>query len=271
MSYNIIQLLFSEVPPLMARERYLLGAGEDTIHSDVIELKTAKDKRANWWFYHRNHLIFGIIIAAILFSLVYSIASKVEPDYSIALITSYQLPEDVLAAMEAHIAPYADDRNGDGRVVVQMNNYVFGDVASSNDYQAQQASYARFAGDASLGSCVIYMHDPAGFSSLEGDFPGFFQYNDGSPMPDTAHDYENAMRPWSDFAGLADFASSTSLEKWTPEVLEELCGKLRVSVRTTVDSNLGSSDKLMAYYEDSIALLDRLEQGVPLDTAPGET
>lgn len=249
----------------MARERYLLGAGEDTIHTNVIELKTAKDKRANWWYYHKNHLIFGIIMALIVGSLIYSIASKVDPDYSIALVTSYNLPDEVLTALEEHIAPYADDRNGDGRTVVQMNNYVFGDVATSTDYQAQQAAYARFAGDASMGSCIIYIHDQAGFSSAEGDFPGFFQYNDGSPMPDTAHDYENAMRPWSDFAGLADFASSSSLEKWTPQVLETLCGKLRVSVRTTVDSNLERSDKLMAYYEDSVALLDRLEKGTPLE------
>ena len=50
----------------MARERYLLGAGEDTIHSGVIELKTAKDKRANWWFYHKNHLIIGIIMTIVV-------------------------------------------------------------------------------------------------------------------------------------------------------------------------------------------------------------
>ena len=57
----------------MARERYLLGAGEDTIHSGVIELKTAKDKRANWWFYHKNHLIIGIIMTIVVGSLIYSI------------------------------------------------------------------------------------------------------------------------------------------------------------------------------------------------------
>jgi hypothetical protein len=60
------------------------------------------------------------------------------------------------------------------------------------------------------------------------------------------------------------------LEKWTPEVLEELCGRLRVSVRTAVDSNLESSDKLMAYYADSLALLERLEAGTPLDVPASE-
>lgn len=254
----------------MARERYLLGAGEDTIHSGVIELKTAKDKRANWWFYHKNHLIIGIIMTIVVGSLIYSIASKVNPDYTIALITSYNLPEEVLSAMEEHIAPYADDRNGDGRAVVEINSYVFGDVASSSDFQARQAAYARFAGDTSMGTCIIYMHDSTGFANLEGDFPGFFQYNDGSPMPDEARDFENAMRDWSEFQGLADFAASSQLEKWTPEVLEELCGRLRVSVRTAVDSNLESSDKLMAYYADSLALLDRLEAGTPLDVPASE-
>ena len=34
----------------MARERYLINAGEDTIHSNEIKLVTAKDKRENWWY-----------------------------------------------------------------------------------------------------------------------------------------------------------------------------------------------------------------------------
>ena len=45
----------------MARERYLHNAGEDTIHSNEIKLVTAKDKRKNWWYYHKFHLLIGII------------------------------------------------------------------------------------------------------------------------------------------------------------------------------------------------------------------
>ena len=54
----------------MARERYLLNAGEDTIHDNEIKLVTAKDKRKNWWYYHKRHLLVGIIAAAMVGSLI---------------------------------------------------------------------------------------------------------------------------------------------------------------------------------------------------------
>ena len=109
----------------MARERYLHNAGEDTIHSNEIKLVTAKDKRKNWWYYHKFHLLIGIIAAALVGNFIYSIATKVEPDYTIALLTSYSMPQNGVTQLEECIAPYADDRNGDGKVVVQVSNYVF--------------------------------------------------------------------------------------------------------------------------------------------------
>ncbi len=45
----------------MARERYLLDVGEDTIHTGVIELKTRKDKFKNWWHYNKRILLFSAI------------------------------------------------------------------------------------------------------------------------------------------------------------------------------------------------------------------
>lgn len=244
----------------MARERYLVGAGEDTIHSGVIELKTAKDKRANWWFYHKKHLFVGILVGAMVISMVYSIVSKVEPDYTIGMITSYSLPSAVLEELEKTLAPYADDRNGDGKVVVQVSEYVFG--SDTADPQALQAAYARFAGDVTMGSCMIYIHDEGGFSALKGDLAGLFQYNDGTPMPEGAKDYDKAMRSWSEFEALKDFtAQGSELANWTPEVIQTLCGRLRLSMRTAVGTNIEGNEKKMAYYEDSAALYQRLLKG----------
>ena len=59
----------------MARERYLHNAGEDTIHANEIKLVTAKDKRKNWWYYHKFHLLIGIIAVALVVNFVYSIAT----------------------------------------------------------------------------------------------------------------------------------------------------------------------------------------------------
>lgn len=245
----------------MARERYLLNVGEDTIHTNVIELKTNKDKAKNWWYYNRRILLFAAIVAAVIFSWIYSVVTKADPDYTFGMITSFSLPGDVRESLEGYLEPFCDDRNGDGRVVVSVNNYVFGDSSSVQDYQLIQAAYARFAGDASMASCMIYIHDQDALMALGDNLEGFFLYNDGTPMPNGAYDFENASRPWSDFEGLRDFtAEGNELNNWTPEVVQELCGRLSLSIRTT-DGAVEKDEKLAAYHQDSVKLLERLEKG----------
>lgn len=246
----------------MARERYLVGAGEDTIHSGVIELKTAKDKRENWWYYHKRHLLFGVIVAAIVVSLVYSIVSKVEPDYTIGMLISYNLPSSLQSQLEEHIAQYAEDRNGDGKVVVRLNPYVFSQDTAANDPQSIQASFTRFAGDAAMDTCMIFLHDDEAFRMMAENFEAYFQYNDGSPMPEGASDYQNAMLPWEDFAGFVDFDPEVAdLNGWTPEIVDELMNRLRVSVRTSEGAGFVSDEKKLAYYNDCLALLERIKTG----------
>ena len=72
---------------MVPREHFFLDNQEDTIHSNQIELKTAKEKRANWWYYHKIQLGLGVVALALAVSIIYSIVSKVEPDYTIGLLT----------------------------------------------------------------------------------------------------------------------------------------------------------------------------------------
>lgn len=254
----------------MARERYLLGAEEDTIHTGVIELKTAKEKRKNWWYYYKGYVLIALIVALVAGSWIHSAFFRPKADYSIGLLTSFSVPTEVMESLEEHIAQYADDRNGDGKVMVTVNSYIFGDALSSNDYQAVQAAFTRFAGDATMGANIIYFHDEDGLLALEDSLQGFFQYNGGGTMPEDAKDFENAFRPWGSFAGLADFkAEGSELSNWTPEVVQELCGRLRVSVRAKEGSNIEKDEKLVQYYHDSLALLDRLESGEKLAESGG--
>ena len=187
----------------MARERYLLNAGEDTIHQNEIKLVTGKDKRKNWWYYHKVHLLVGIIVVGLVGSFIYSMVTKVNPDYTIGLLTSYSMPSNGLDQLEQCITPYADDRNGDGQVVVTVVNYVYSDDADADATQ-QQAAVVRFLADASSNTCMIYLHDQEAFDALSrSDFGGLFQYNDGTAMPEDADDFENAMLSWDEIPNLS--------------------------------------------------------------------
>ena len=246
----------------MARERYLVGVEKEDLQAEEARVLTGKEKRKNWWYYHKFHVLAAAVLIAVAASWIYTAFLRPKPDYSIGLITSFSIPDEVRANLEDHIAQYADDRNGDGKVMVDVITYNFGDMLSSSDYEAMQASFTRFAGDAAMGTCMIYFHNPEALAALGDNVAGFFQYNDGSPMPEEARDYTNAQRPWADFAGLADFQSAGSeMSNWTPEVVQELCSRLSVSVRTREGSNIEGDEKMSAYYDDCLALLDRLESG----------
>lgn len=250
----------------MARERYLVGVGQEDLQVEAPPELTPKEKWKNWWHYHKIHVAVALVLLAAAMYWVYTAFLLPKPDYSIGMITSFNIPEEVQSDLQDYIAQYADDRNGDGRVLVEINSYIFGDAASSVDYDAAQAAFARFSGNAALGTDMIFFNELAALEAIGDSVGRLFQYNDGSPMPEGAQDYDNAMRPWEDYAGLAGFTSSGSeLSGWTTEVVSELCSRLNVAVRTPVGSSFENDEKQMAYYEDSLKLLERLEKDEKLE------
>lgn len=247
----------------MARERYLHGAGEETIHKNEITADTGREKAENWWFYYKNHLIILLLVAAMLFSIFYSIFSKEKPDYTVAMITSFTMPSNGVNELERRLEEYADDRNGDGKVVVQIETYVFSgkEAVSEQQYQQEQAAMARLSVDTTLNDSMIFLHDATAFELFKEDFDGFFQYNNGAPMPAGAKDCENAMTDWAEIPALAFFVPQMAGEddSFTGEGLSLLYERLRLSVRT--DAGADFDEKTQKYYEDSMALKDRLFAG----------
>lgn len=195
----------------MARERYLLNADEETIHSNKIELTTKSDKRKNWWHYNKTIVLVIIIVIAVIISFIYSIVSKVQPDYQIALLTSVSLPDETLTELEEYIALYGEDINGDGKVVVTINSYNLSasESSSTQDAYAQQAAAVRLTADLSEAESMIFMHDTVAFEYLvEMDIHGFFLYNNGDESPEDSEDYENMMIGWDDIKALSSFKAS---------------------------------------------------------------
>lgn len=255
----------------MARERYLVNAGDDTIHSHEIVPQTAKEKRENWWYHYKWHTI-GIVIAVIcVFSFVYSIVSKVEPDYTIALLTSYTMPSSGVSELERCITPYADDRNGDGKVKVAVTNYTISeDAVDYESLQVQQASFTRLIADITVNESMIFLHDESAFNDMQAEFEAFFLYNDGTTMPEGAEDFSNAMKNWSDIPAFESFAPETEDDdNFTGEMLNQLFNNLRVSFRACEGTSIEKKQKYIDYYEDSLELYRRLENAEPY-TADGE-
>lgn len=137
----------------MASE-YLKWKYRDVKPDQAVEL-TPRQKRANWWYYHKWYVLLG---AGLLAASIYLVAralgfGQVTPDYQVAYVGSTALPEDTAAVLETALADLGSDCDGDGHVVVRVNQYVMGDTSGEGAVYSY-ASSTRLMAD--LDSCDSY-------------------------------------------------------------------------------------------------------------------
>ena len=239
----------------MARERYLLNAGEDTIHQNEIKLVTGKDKRKNWWYYHKVHLLVGIIVVGLVGSFIYSMVTKVNPDYTIGLLTSYSMPSNGLDQLEQCITPYADDRNGDGQVVVRLNQYVMGDSSGEGAVYAYAGSTRLMADLEARDSCFFLLENPAAFQENY----QILRRLDGSLPKETGQDYESCYLCWSDCPVL----QALPLGEYTEKILnQELRGDSQALLAPLFVARRGFwTEHTCSYSQECDALWDEITRG----------
>jgi len=106
----------------MASE-YLKKKYQDVKPDAPVEL-TRAEKRKNWWYYHKWHVGAVVLLAAVIVSIVWPIVNRVTPDVQVAYVGEMPLPEDAAAALEEALAGLTEDLNGDGKVLVELRQYV---------------------------------------------------------------------------------------------------------------------------------------------------
>lgn len=118
---------------------------------------TPKEKWNNWWHFHKWHVV--IALAAVLFvaALIRDVVRNInnEPDYQLAYIGTVSLQDETVAALEEALAELGEDRTGDGRVLVQVNQYLVDDEVMGYAAQVQLWVDAE-----NCDSFVFLMEDP---------------------------------------------------------------------------------------------------------------
>ncbi len=156
---------------------------------------TKEEKRQNWWDYHRTTVIvFGVVLAlAIWFAVDIATSIVKTPDYRIAYIGSQSLPLDTVAALEKEIAEMGIDLSGDGRVKVQIIQYV---VAEDSDYYSEVKLMTDIT---SRTSPFFLCEDPQKIQKIY----EVFSYEDGTYPPEELAFTEQLWCAWGECAGLA--------------------------------------------------------------------
>lgn len=124
---------------------------------------TKREARRNWWEYHKWQLLIGAVLVLIAADLIWNAVSQVRPDYQVAYVGQYPLSEEAAARWQERLEALGADCNGDGRVVVQLNQYT---TAEGQDAMYGYASNVKLVAD--LSACDSYfflLEDPEGFDA----------------------------------------------------------------------------------------------------------
>lgn len=265
----------------MAREGYLVNSGEDTIHDPEAERKAEEEARTpkgrwqNFWFYHTKHVIIAILAAGIAAYSIASALNTVKPDYSIGLLTTTVYPDNVVDALSAEMEKYGQDLNGDGKVVVEINQYCLSldtgsseaadsqDSASSEtltgitqDPQLVMAYQTKFTADFTAGTSIIFISEKDLFTAEE-EANQLFAYTDGTTPADGATDYDRmwvslAETKLSDTTVDETTTSGSTVSYKVADILNNAGISLRCYTGTAIE---GKQD---TYFNASKALFDAL-------------
>lgn len=246
----------------MASPRYTLNIKpEDLLPDAPAPEMTAKEKRENFWFYHKWHVVLGAVAAVLLASFVWELASKVEPDYTIALLSARVLPVGIGEALGEQLAPFADDRNGDGRVVVSVMEYgIYQDDGAASDPNLLMANMTKLMADVDMGESILFLTDDV--EGFEEQY-GFFAYNDGStPEEGVRPDYARMGVRWGDCPALAalELGESQGFGEAPGIDYQAFLQDYQWVPRQFTGTKLEKSEEGARYFEDSMALLGVLAQ-----------
>lgn len=260
----------------MARERYLVNAGEDTIHDPEAEKraeqsdKTPRGKWENFWFYNKWKVIIGALVLVVVAWSVISSVTTVKADFTVGLLTEKTYPDSVLDALSGEMEKYGKDLNGDGKVVVQVAQFVLpGEASAKTSFSASsdmaqqqqnlqmlQAYQAKWITDMSVGTSMILISDNANFMQQE-KTNRIYSYLDGTTPSETATDYDKMRVPLEKCPKLAD--TMVTLQTGNDSVnvkLSKMMPDCSISIRRYKGTAIaGKADD---YYNASMELLKKL-------------
>lgn len=218
------------------------------IQSDPEESMTKSEKAANWWYYRKWYVIGGIAAAAAIFHLVGTLLGfwTKEPDFQIAYVGNYSLPEETITSLEEGFASIAEDYNGDGEVIVQINQYShIGQNTDSGFGYYEYGSEIPLIGDISACDSFFFLTDDPDrlqqavqiFSDLDGNRPD-----------DDDYSTEGKVIAWVDCPILAnmelgEYISAYGYEELATTANQELLSGLYIGRRCFYN------DKVSANYE----------------------
>ena len=223
------------------------------VKPDVKRELTPAEKRKNWWDYHKWHVAVALCLMAILGSIVWNALHQVRPDYQIAYVGEYALPDDTAAALEAGFAALGEDLNGDGSVVVRLVQYA---SSGGTDAQAIMAAEVRLMADLTeYESYFFLLEDPERFQLSYGSM----RQLDSSAPVEAGTSGEGEYLAWAQCPVLAQMELGEYAYPLMGETVSGSSGELLSKLYIARRGFWG--DKTVPYPEGCEALWEKITEG----------
>ncbi len=188
----------------MASE-YLRKIASEQPKPEPAPVMTPKEKRQNWWHYHKWHVVVAVLLVVCAANILWNALGigKTRPDYSIAYVGRTPLAEETAAALRDGFAALSPDLNGDGKVTVELQQYVSVNTGDSDSMYYAQAAQVQLVAD--ITECKSYfflLEDPAAFQRATHALCNL----DGSLPPDEDETADGKFVLWGDCPTLAQMA-----------------------------------------------------------------
>ena len=226
---------------------------------------TREEKWRNWWYYHKWHVVIGLICLIFMANIGYDMIHNAQnqPDYKIAYVGTTALPDDTVEALELAFATLGEDLNDNGKVQVELLSYELLDEEASGQPSMDENSAERgynasmmlLMNIETVESMIFLLEDPAAFSA---NYPVLTRV-DGTKVDDTPDSDVPTYYRWADCPVL------TSLELGTFEI--PLVGETAIGDSQLAMANIyvarrglwddGSNDTI----EGALRLWDAMTEG----------
>lgn len=158
---------------------------------------TRWERFTNWLHYHKLALMVAAVVAWVVVGMILNLIQmhQNQADYTFAYVGRQELPQDCVSALETGLASLADDRNRDGKVVVQVRQYVTTNSENPENQMYGYANQVQLLADITNGESLYFLLDD----------PQLFQLNyqilahlDGSIPHEEDYEGLDKVIPWVD-------------------------------------------------------------------------
>ncbi len=196
--------------------------------------KTFKEKKENFWYQYKIHIIAIVFLVSIITICVAQCSSRPHYDMKMVYFTYTPVLDEQLNLVEDYFEEYATDMNGDGEVLVNVINCSFSNSNSNTQYKNSILM--------KMQSMIVAEYDTMLYITDEESI----KYFDG--LSSDVDMFEDKAQPLGE-----DFYQKTVLNE------KELPEGLGISCRRINDTLIEKQKDAKVYHDESMKILEKVK------------